>query len=162
MDSNGYLSALEPCITEEKSPLSKYEPILFGDACFVSQIQGLGKIGKAYEENKIEQFGRAVLRLQKSVMEIALKGTPSNLQIHQQEDGHDMKNKENSHISGKRISKETGKDKLQVGERIDIVEETSEECEEFQEKKSSKDKTVLNSVQIINNFLDTLFIILKK
>ncbi len=96
------------------------------------------------------------------LMEIALKGTPSNLQIHQQEDGHDMKNKENSHISGKRISKETGKDKLQVGERIDIVEETSEECEEFQEKKSSKDKTVLNSVQIINNFLDTLFIILKK
>ena len=57
--------------------LSDYEPILFGDTCFVSQENSFGQVQKISGGEAVpDRFFKAIVRLKESFIRAAVKGNP--------------------------------------------------------------------------------------
>ena len=58
--------------------LEEFQPILFGDTCFISQSDGLCQIQKQGPTDPSDKFMKALIHLRESFVHAAMKGAPEN------------------------------------------------------------------------------------
>ena len=79
--------------------LHKYSPLMFGDACLITEQNGLGNSKEAYEEEHTSRLVKAFLRVRERVINAAVNGVPENWKAkegirHQTEEIQPQKNQE--------------------------------------------------------------------